>query len=225
MENKSKLNITTFDDDDYIEVSTNILVNLINDLLKENHTINIALSGGTSPLPIYNKLSACDVNWKLINIYLVDERCVPNESDESNYKNIREVLFCKVDSRTFPMVVEGYSYLECARSYNKKVFENLPILNGFPQFDLIVLGMGLDGHTASLFPNTKALHNSDDAIVLNEVPQLQAERITMTYPLILNAKKIILIARGEEKRKILNNLMDNNYPVSKIIPQIYTILN
>jgi len=98
-------------------------------------------------------------------------------------------------------------------------------VNGYPQFDLIILGMGLDGHTASLFPKTQALSNEKDLVVLNHVPQLDAKRITMTYPLILNSKKSILLIKGEEKKIALYNAIENDLPIAKVINKIDYILN
>ena len=112
-----------------------------------------------------------------------------------------------------------------AIEYENQIRQHVKKVNGIPQFDLVILGMGLDGHTASLFPETKALKNYKNLIVVNSIPQLKTKRITMTYPLILNSNKIILIARGEHKKKLLDTISENDYPISQIIPQIHLILN
>lgn len=218
-------NIKTFKPDEFVVESSKILKTIINDLLQEDNTINIALSGGSSPLPIYEALSTQNLDWNRINFYLVDERCVSTKSEQSNFYNISKSLFNSIPSNYFSMVENDLTYKQAAINYEKLIKKNVRTVNELPQFDLILLGMGIDGHTASLFPNTEALNNNQDLVVLNPVPQLRTERITMTFPLILNAKKIVLIANGEEKKKVLNNLFNNNYPISKIIPLIYTILN
>jgi 6-phosphogluconolactonase len=218
-------NIKTFKPDEFVVESSKILKTIINDLLLEDNTINIALSGGSSPLPIYEALSTQNLDWNRINFYLVDERCVSTKSEQSNFYNISKSLFNSIPSNYFSMVENDLTYKQAAINYEKLIKKNVRIVNKLPQFDLILLGMGIDGHTASLFPNTEALNNNQDLVVLNPVPQLRTERITMTFPLILNAKKIVLIANGEEKKMVLNNLFNNNYPISKIIPLIYTILN
>lgn len=224
MKNKTQ-NIRTFRPDEFVIESSKILKELITDLLKEKETISIALSGGSSPLPIYKTLSTYNLDWKRIQFYLVDERCVPTNSEQSNYNNINECFFKTIPSDSYSMVNDKLSYKEAVIQYEELIRSNLTCVNDLPQFDLIILGMGLDGHTASLFPNTKALNNNQDLVVLNNVPQLDTDRITMTYPLILNAKKIVLIANGEAKKKVLDDIFKNNYPISKIIPQIYRILN
>lgn len=224
MKNDS-IKIITLDDKDFVDKSSGLITDLIADLILEKGEISVALSGGNSPLPIYKKLSTLDINWDKIKFFTVDERCVSVNHSESNYGNIRKLLFDKVLSKSFSMVVENLNYHECASKYEEIIKTNISFANGIPQLDLVILGMGLDGHTASLFPDTKALLNTSDLVVLNHVPQLKTERITMTYPLLLNAKKIVLIAPGQEKKKVLDNIFDNNYPISKIIPQIDLILN
>ena len=154
-----------------------------------------------------------------------DERCVPIWDPQSNYGNISKQLFHKVKYESFPILNEAANYEKAALNYSETIKTHTTSVNGIPQIDLVILGMGLDGHTASLFPDTKALRNTTDLVVLNEVPQLQTHRITMTYPLLLNAKNIILIAPGIEKRKVLDNIFEDNYPISKIFPQIDVVLN
>ena len=224
MKNKPQ-NIITFNPDEFAIESSKILKDLINSLLNEKSTISIALSGGNSPLPIYKILSTYNLDWKRIQFYLVDERCTSTNSEQSNYRNIRKCFFNAISSDSYSMVKEELSYKEAALKYEELIKSNLAQVNNLPQFDLIILGMGLDGHTASLFSHTKALSNNQDLVVLNHIPQLKADRITMTYPLILNAKKIVLIANGKAKKKVLDNLFENEHPISKIIPQIYCILN
>lgn len=222
---KKPINIKTFSSSDFIEASSKALKKIIEEQLITTKLLNIALSGGNTPLPIYKKLVSYDLEWDRITFFLVDERCVPNTSSESNYGNINKVLFKNIPSVNFPVVEKDVSYEACAYNYEKKILEHVKNINNIPSFDLIVLGMGLDGHTASLFPNTNGLTNNKNLIILNNIPQLKTNRITMTYPLILNSKKIVLIAKGSDKKKILNNVFTNDYPISKIIPQIDTILN
>ena len=218
-------NITTFNPEEFVVESSKILNKLILDLLKKRDRINIALSGGSSPLPIYNTLGKYNLDWNRIEFFLVDERCVSIDSKHCNYKNIKDFFFSKIPSQTYPITNEKISFHEAAVQYQDLIKSKLKTVNGLPQFDLIILGMGLDGHTASLFPNTRAIDNLQDLVVLNYVPQLETYRITMTYPLILNAKKTVLIANGEAKKKVLDNIFENKHPISKIIPQIYHILN
>lgn len=217
-------NITTFKSEEFTDLSAQFLKELIQELLDEKEIIHIALSGGSSPLPVYSKLSTFDIDWSRISFFIVDERCVSVHSDDNNYRNIKSCFLDKIPSASFPVMQEGLNFSEAANQYQELIKKELTIVDGFPQFDLILLGMGLDGHTASLFPETEALKNTQDLMVLNHVPQLETYRITMTYPLILNAKRIVLIAKGEAKKKVLDNIIENKHPISKIIPQIYHTL-
>ena len=221
----NKINIKGIRTEDFIENSANEIKNIIEELLKEFKTISIALSGGNSPLPIYNRLSTYNLDWKRIKFFLVDERCVDANSSENNFKNIQTVFLSKIPSECFAMVHEGKSFIEDAKNYEKLIREHVKLESQFPKFDLIILGMGLDGHTASLFPNTKALDEKDKFIVLNEVSFLNTKRITMTYPLLQNPKKLILICQGKEKKEVILNAFKKELPISRLLSKIDLILN
>ena len=218
--NKMKNNTLAFCDDKFNELSSDFLATKIKRLtIEKNDYINIALSGGSTPIPILNLLKREKIEWSKIRFFMVDERCVPLKNDSSNYSNISKIFFKDISSQNFSMVKENFSYQLLAENYEQKL-EKLPITeNGFPQFDLILLGMGEDGHTASLFPNTTALLENKKWVVLNEVPQLKTERITLTYPVILNAKEIIVLVKGNRKKEIINQIYQegiNCYPMERI---------
>lgn len=182
--------------------------------------LNIALSGGNTPLPILEILQNEDLTWSRYNFFLVDERCVPNENPLSNFGNIRKVFFNQISSQSFPIIQDGISQKESVVVYVNEIIKQVPLdENSIPVFDLILLGMGDDGHTASLFPNTKALLEENKFVVFNEIPQLQTERITITYPVLLNSKEIIVIVKGQNKKKIIKELYDekpSEYPILKL---------
>jgi 6-phosphogluconolactonase len=119
------------------------------------------------------------------------------------------------------MINKNYSIENCAINYEKLLCSKIPSgENGFPVFDLILLGIGDDGHTASLFPNTKGLNEIEKGVIKNNVPQLSTDRITLTYPVILNASKIIILAKGAVKDEILKDIKigkGDHYPITKII--------
>lgn len=183
--------------------------------------LNIALSGGNTPLPILEILQNEDLTWSRYNFFLVDERCVPNENPLSNFGNIRKVFFNQISSQSFPIIQDGISQKESVVVYVNEIIKQVPLNeNSIPVFDLILLGMGDDGHTASLFPNTKALLEENKFVVFNEIPQLQTERITITYPVLLNSKEIIVIVKGQNKKKIIKELYSekpSEYPIFKLI--------
>jgi len=217
--------IITYKESEYVHKSAQIIKNLIQELTSNSKKINIAISGGKSPLPIYGKLKTFDLKWENISFFLVDERCVPNEDPQSNYKNIKEHFFDFIPSNNYPIISSEKPYKELAINYEELITKSLKKVNKLPKFDIIILGMGLDGHTASLFPDTKALIENKKLVVTNEIPQLKTKRITMTYPLILNAKNIILLIRGDKKLKVLQGTSNDILPISKIISHINLILN
>lgn len=209
-------------EEDFIRFSTDFLFNTFRRIeANAQRKINIALSGGSTPLPILKSLKEKKINWSSINFFLVDERMVPLQSSESNYGNIAKVFFDFISSAAFSIIQENHSYFESIDLYRDNLLTHVPSgTNGIPQFDLILLGMGDDGHTASLFPGTDALGLENDIVVINPVPQLSTERITLTYPIILNAKEIVVVVKGKNKQKIIDELYSgqlNNYPISKII--------
>ncbi len=218
-------NIKTFSSNQFINSSAEVLKTIIEEQLKESEFITIALSGGNSPLPVYETLSTFELEWRRIIFFLVDERCVPNTSSESNYGNIKKRFFKNIQSPNFPIIEEEQSFKKCVDNYEKHILDNVKKFNNIPRFDLIILGMGLDGHIASLFPKTKALNEKRHLVVLNDIPQLNTQRITMTYPLIMNSKKLVLLINGEEKKKVFIDSLTQELPVSVITPKIDLILN
>lgn len=218
-------NFKTFNSADFVDKSALELKNIIQELLQDSDTITIAVSGGSSPLPVYKKLSDCKIEWNRIIFFLVDERCVSILDPESNYRNINNIFFKKINAVSFSMIEDGISFKQSADNYGRKILESVQKVKNLPSFDLVILGMGLDGHIASLFPDTKALNEKDALIVLNDIPQLNTQRITMTYPLLMNSKKIVMLIRGEEKKKVLIDSLTKKLPVSILIPKLDLILN
>ncbi len=202
------------------EVATKEIHDTIFQLLKEKETINIALSGGSTPIPILEKLKAESLPWEQLSFFLVDERCVPLDSDESNFGVIKRVFFNFISSVSYPMFDDLKTPEKAANEYENIIRQVVPLDNmGTPVFDLMILGMGDDGHIASLFPETSALQENHKMVVHNEVPKLSNTRISFTYPLILAANHRIMLIKGENKIKVLNELQNSkstNYPVDKV---------
>jgi 6-phosphogluconolactonase len=182
--------------------------------------INIALSGGNTPLPILLKLKHKQLNWKRYNFFMVDERCVSITNDLSNFGNINDLFFKDIPSKYFSMVLRGVSFTESVENYKANINKHLTKRSGsFAQFDLSLLGMGEDGHTASLFPETEGLMEENEIVIINKVPQLNTERITLTYPIILNASEIIVMVKGKSKESIIQEIYSGTckgYPIAKI---------
>ena len=168
----------------------------------------IALSGGSTPRLLYQTL-ACDpyaagMAWDRWCVFWSDERCLPPDHDESNYRMARETLLDRVciPAQQIHRMRGEIEPEEAAEAYASVV------LDTSPSFDLILLGIGEDGHTASLFPGTEALQERRKLVVANWAPRLQAYRITFTLPLINMAKNVAFLATDQSKAEVLRDVLE-----------------
>ena len=172
----------------------------------------IALSGGSTPRRLYRLLASSPITdamaWDRWHIFWGDERCVPPDHHDSNYRMARETLLDHIpvpENQVHRMRGESLPH-EAAEEYEglvRDVFQTPA-----PSFDLILLGIGEDGHTASLFPGTTALQEQDRLIVDNWAPDLEAHRITFTLPLINAAKTIAFLDTDESKAEVLRSVLE-----------------
>jgi len=174
----------------------------------------LSLCGGGTPRPIYAALAAReDIDWTRVLITFGDERAVAPDSDQSNYRMAKETL---LDAANVPaanvMRIAGELDAEEAASRCDQQLSKLALLAGEPIFvhDLVLLGMGDDGHTASLFPDTKALAETEKTVVSNFVDKFDSWRITFTYPLIDAAKEIAFLVNGEAKHPMAETVLAGN---------------
>ncbi|MEP5338902.1 MAG: 6-phosphogluconolactonase [Algibacter sp.] len=198
--------------------------NFIKDKLEgmvNKKVLNIALSGGSTPLPILNMLKRFNLNWSMFNFYLVDERVVNLNSSESNYKNINDIFYQYISSKSYSILQEDSTLDEMVSLYKKKIEKNLSFIKqNQPKFDMIILGMGDDGHTASLFPNTEALNEKQEFLVKNYIPQLDCYRVTLTFSALLACEEIIVLIKGKEKIKVFDEVINGEgkkFPISKLL--------
>ncbi|MEX2160867.1 MAG: 6-phosphogluconolactonase [Anaerolineales bacterium] len=173
---------------------------------------NIALSGGSTPAATYRKLSGPDgahVDWQHTHIFWVDERCVPAEHADSNYGMAKRTLLDRVSipGANIHRMRGELPPAEGALAYRQELADQFG-KDGIPSFDLILLGLGEDGHTASLFPGSSALGAGDELIVANFLPKMEAWRLTMTFPLINAAQHIVFLVSGENKSKIVKDVVE-----------------
>jgi 6-phosphogluconolactonase len=181
----------------------------------------LALAGGTTPQKVYEKLqeptSSLLVNWPFVDLFWSDERCVAASSPESNYGNAIPFFSTPPldQARKHRMVGESQDLDSAARDY-----ENLlkRVAQG-GRLDTVLLGIGEDGHTASLFPRTTALKEKVRLVVPNFVPELQSWRLTLTYPCIQQAKKVIVFALGKTKSKILKKIFKGEFNPEEVPAQ------
>lgn len=176
----------------------------------------IAISGGSTPQATFKLLAdptqpfLATVPWDKLQLFWVDERCVPPDNSESNYGVCRDLLLTKVpipEANVFRM--EGELEPEEAASRYESTLRNVMKLEGAesPAFDLVVLGMGPDGHTASLFPQTEALNEMGRLVVANHVPQKETWRLTLTWPVINHAAEVAFEVEGPGKTDILAEVL------------------
>ena len=188
----------------------------------------VALSGGNTPRPVYERLAASpyrdDVDWSRVQIFFSDERFVPLDSPESNYHMAHGALLSRVpipERFVHAVATVDISPEEAASLYEegiRRVFEASS--TEVPPFDLILLGMGADGHTASLFPDTEALNVTERLVTPNFVPKLDTWRMSFTYPLINAAHCVMFLIQGADKADRLAQVMrgDAELPAARVQP-------
>lgn len=207
------------DRDETILFATHHLIEAGKDAINQRGRFVVALSGGSTPKALFKELKKHKnaLDWNLVFVFWSDERAVPPDHPDSNYKmamenGIESLAIPK--HQIFRMQAEVDTEAHAA-TYEAYIRELLPDLS----FDLIMLGMGDDGHTASLFPKTKALKITDKLVVDNYVEQKKTHRMTFTYPLIQKARQTVFYVMGEEKKEMVVDVFyDKNglYPSSLV---------
>ncbi|MCQ0113112.1 6-phosphogluconolactonase [Zhouia amylolytica] len=214
------MRLIEINDKEFCKESAKVIADELQELQGKFDHINVALSGGSTPIPILKELKESNLKWEQFDFFLVDERCVPVNNEESNYKNLKECFFNYINSRSHPIIKDDNIDLDQLVSEYNNLVDRLVIRekDGVPSFDLVILGMGEDGHTASLFPETEGLSDYENNYICNYVPKLESYRITMTYRLINNADKIIILTKGDAKRRIFKKIKENvkYYPMNKV---------
>jgi 6-phosphogluconolactonase len=195
----------------------------------ENKTLSAALSGGLTPRLLYQILGslALDgrIRWNNTQLFQVDERCLPPDHPDSNYRMIREALLDNADipaENFHRMQAERRDLDQAARDYAHELARVLPPQNGDrPRLDMVFLGMGPDGHTASLFPGTPALEEQTVWVRPNLVERLGMRRLTMTLPLLNAAAHVIFLVAGADKAEGLRMVLEGppgQLPAQRIQP-------
>lgn len=190
----------------------------------------VALSGGSTPKALYALLAEPDyrarVDWHRVHFFWGDERCVPADHPESNYRMAQEALLEKIElpSENIHRMMGELEPARAAQAYETELRRFFALAQGdWPRFDLILLGLGEDGHTASLFPGSVALNDSTNLVVAVYVEKLQAHRLTLTLPVINAAAQATFLVSGESKAAVVKEIFASNsaaanYPASEINP-------
>jgi 6-phosphogluconolactonase len=189
----------------------------------------IAISGGGAPKRMFELLADPNhpfrgrIDWKRLLIFFVDERCVPPDSPDSNYRLAKETFLSKVRLPEENVIrIEGELEPEEAAARYESAIRNRFRLEGaqLPRFDLIVLGMGTNGHTASLFPGSEALHEMMRLAVANQVEDKIPWRITLTWPVINHADKIFFLIQDGSKAEVLRDVLMGPYEPERLPSQL-----
>jgi len=201
------------------------LVGLVNQSVSEK--FNISLSGGSTPKKLFDRISekyTSAFNWQRINFWWGDERCVPPDDPESNFRMTNKHLLSNINilaENIFRIHGEDDPAAECDR-YGKLIMDNIYNPEGIPIFDIIILGLGADGHIASIFPDQIHLFDSPDICETAVNPETGQQRITITGKVINHAKNVFVLLNGSTKsnivRLVINNELDEKLPVEYISP-------
>lgn len=191
----------------------------------ERGEFRIALSGGNTPAPVYARIAAegHDLHWDRILFTFGDERCVPPDDPQSNFRMAYENLFAPaaVPEKSI-LRMRGEIDPQIAASEYEGDLNAIAVDKGEPiyQHDLILLGLGDDGHTASLFPGTSALDETKRLVVANFVPKLDTWRLTFTFPLINHARQILFLVGPSKSPQLIERVLagDRQFPAARVKP-------
>ncbi|HEY9786095.1 MAG TPA: 6-phosphogluconolactonase [Candidatus Obscuribacterales bacterium] len=225
-----KRQLSIFDSvDDLVDVTIERFIWLSEEAIKRRGRFTVALSGGHTPKVIYERLASPEVaqriEWSKVYFFMGDERCVPDDSEDNNFRMARLSMLSKLKiphENLFPTQGQDKDPAQSALDYENTIRKFFGVKEGdWPAFDLMFMGLGPDGHTASLFPNTAALSEMRRLVVANYVERLKSWRITMTLPLINRSRHIIFVVSGSEKADVLADILSSDevkYPSQLVRP-------
>lgn len=199
--------------------------------IAEKGQFNVAISGGHTPERFFELLGDTDegrcIQWAKVHVFWVDERCVSPDADASNYGLAAHAFLDKVGipvANVHRMAAEVADYGRAAKEYESTICRVFKLGAGeLPAFDLIILGMGDDGHIGSLFPNSAALFDTQDLVSAVYLMSGDYNRITLTHPVLCAAKHLLILISGSEKAEILKEVLrgepdEVKYPVHTLWP-------
>jgi 6-phosphogluconolactonase len=193
----------------------------------------VALSGGSTPHGLYMTLAIDpyreQVSWSHVYLFWGDERCVSPDHQDSNYRMARESFIDKVPipkENVYRMPAEKADHYRAAMEYEQTIRAFFHLNAGeFPHFDMILLGMGEDGHTASLFPCTPALAETNRLVSANYIEKLGVYRLTLTVPVINHAALVLFLISGKPKALVLKEVLEGEYQPQRLPSQLIRPVN
>jgi 6-phosphogluconolactonase len=207
---------------DLFRAAADEVIHAATEAIAKRGRFTIALSGGSTPRNLYTLIAAnasTSLPWDKVFFFWGDERHVPPTDPESNYRMAEETLLSKVPvpaGNIFRVPAENPDASAAAVSYEETLRKFFAVAQGeFPRFDVILLGMGPDGHTASLFPETEALQEKSRLVEANWVEKLHTHRITLTLPVLNAARSVEFLVGGTDKATVLREVLEGNAPGEK----------
>jgi 6-phosphogluconolactonase len=207
---------------DLFQAAADEVIRAATEAVAQRGRFTIALSGGSTPKNLYILIAAnasAALPWDQMFFFWGDERHVPPDDPDSNYGMAKDALLSKIPippANIFPIPAENPDANAAADAYEQTLRKFFALAPGeFPRFDLILLGIGPDGHTASLFPETAALQEKSRLVVANWVEKLKTSRITVTLPVLNAARCVAFLVSGTDKAAVLREVLEGNAPVEK----------
>lgn len=201
--------------------------NVVTSAMQRRSAATIALSGGSTPRSLYELIGKRaigeaglkQIDWRKVHLFFGDERSVPPSDKESNYRMVRESLLSNaaLGAAHVHRIQAELPPTQAAEQYEADLKQHFG--SALPRFDLILLGLGPDGHTASLFPGTAGLNIADRWVIANDVPQQHTARITFTYSILNNAGEVLFLVAGAEKSAAMSHsLIAGDVPAALVQP-------
>ena len=229
LEAKTKVQVQVFSDLEAMShKAAEIFVNSSRTCIASKGKFSAAISGGLTPRKLYSLLGSAEyspqVDWQRVHFFWVDERCVPKEHEESNFKTAFDTLLSKISipGENIHRIKGEENPDKAARDYEKQV-RKFVRLSGLPMFDLVILGMGEDGHTASLFPGSNLLKERIRLAAPVYLERPNRNRITLTLPVLNNSTQVLFLLAGHSKADVVYEILGHGqkkerYPAGLISP-------
>ena len=199
--------IKIVDDPDVLaDLAADTIARILTERINEKEgPVTVFLSGGSTPRVTYTRLRDANVDWSQVHFFLGDERWVAHDHDESNARMARESFIDDIETTFHELPTHLESPAEAADNYEEVFAE---VFGSEVKADLVILGLGPDGHTASLFPGTDALDEYERLYVANWVPEQETWRLTATYRLLHEAHKVIFLVTGKSKAQVVAEILN-----------------
>jgi len=226
---KNRKGISVFENlEEMSESLFNLIISDFSRAQNEKRPYHLALSGGNTPIKIFRYLSKKpmdQLNWEFLHLYWGDERFVPQNDPESNFGNFYETVlrYINIPEANIHRIRGESDPAEETQRYSEVLRNNVPLDNGYPRFDMILLGIGEDGHTASIFPDCLYKLDSDELCYVAVHPVNHQKRLTLSMKVLNNAYTVLFLASGTSKAGIISEVVNMKrgaeiYPAAHVCP-------